>query len=381
MLDTIPEPTWTIDGILPEGGYSLIYGKRSTKKSFLALDIGLRIATGRTYHGRDVKKGRVVYFAGEGFRGNRRRIKAWFQAHNLNPGDFAIDFALVPFTPKWDTQQGRDQAQAVLTEISKDGAISLVIIDTARRAMSGDENAPTVVGQFLDGVSNVCREFGCGHLIVHHAGKDESKGARGGGPFEDDADAVFHVTKGAGRTVMFKCTKQKDDEADGTLTFRADTITLGSEPSGRPITSLALTLESDSKAEDADIGQEPSPRDRYARHDAIAVQILEAMEDPHAKRGDLAKAVMGEMASEMREDDPQALKKALRAYQAHLTRLGPGHSLWLYVDQKNDKGEALTFRDPKKRGRRVAKPSRRGTLNYLPLGDGVEDAQNGGHAA
>jgi len=367
MLDTIPEPTWAIDGILPESGYSLIYGRRSTKKSFLALDMGLSLATGRPFHGRDVKRGRVVYFAGEGFGGNRRRIKAWFKAGKLNHRDYAQDFALVPFTSKWDTLRGRDLVRQVLSDIAADGPISLVVIDTARRAMTGDESGPTFVGAFLDGVSGICREFGCSHLIVHHAGKDESKGARGGSPFEDDADAVFHVTKGIGGTVWFKCTKQRDDEPDWTMTFRADKVTLGSEPNGKPITSLALALESETKAEDDD-GDDPlTDREKYATHDAIAVRILEGLQDPFARRGALATEVMGKMAPEMREDDPNAFKKTLRAYSAHLTRLSKKHALWPFIDQKNDKGEALTFRNPKNRGRRAAKPSRHRTLNYIPF--------------
>ena len=366
MLDAIPEPTWIIDGILPEDGYILAYGKRSTKKSFTALDMGLSLATGTPYHGHDVKRGRVVYFAGEGSRGSPKRVRAWFEARKLNLEDYAQDFALVPFTPKWDTARGRDLVRGVLSEIAKDGLISLVIIDTARRAMSGDENAPTSVGQFLDGVNDICREFSCGNLIVHHEGKDPSKGARGGGPFEDDADTVLRFTKGAGGTVHMICTKQKDDEAYWKMTFRPDVLTLGSEPNGKPITSLALALESETKAE-VDDNPAPSDREHYAAYDGIAIQILEGLQDPSAKRGDLALAVMGEMAPEMREDDSNAFKKALRAYSAHLTRLSKKHALWPFIDQKNDKGEALTFRNPKNRGRRAAKPSRHRTLNYIPF--------------
>ena len=56
----------------------------------------------------------------------------------------------------------------------------------------------------------------------------------------------------------------------------------------------------------------------------------------------------------------------------HLTRLSQGHALWPFIDQKNDKGEALTFRDPKNRGRRAAKPSR-GALNYTPFSQEGDD--------
>ncbi len=82
------------------------------------------------------------------------------------------------------------------------------------------------------------------------------------------------------------------------------------------------------------------------------------------KTGALATAVMGEMAPEMREDDPNAFKKTLRAYSAHLTRLSKKDALWLYIGEKNLNGEALTFINPKRKGRRAAKPSRRKALNY-----------------
>jgi len=375
MLDAIPEPTWIIDGVLPKGGYALLYGKRSTKKSFATLDMGLSIATGTHYHGREVKQGRVVYFAGEGFRGINRRVKAWFNTRKLSRENYARDFALVPFTSKWDTLRGCDLVRQVLRDIAKDGAISHVMIDTARRSMSGDENSPTSVGQFLDGVSDVCGEFGCGYIIVHHAGKDESKGARGGGPFEDDADTVLHFTKGPGGAVHMRCTKQKDDEADWTMKFRADTIALGSEPNGKPITSLALTLVSESKGEDDESSPATSERDQYAGHDAVAAKILEGLKAALARRSELAQAVMGEMAPEMPDTDPNAFKKALRAYSAHLTRLNPTSVLWRYIGEKNAKGEALTFRNQQHTGRRAPKPGRRrGTLSYDPIKREAEDA-------
>ena len=361
-LDSIPEPTWIIDGILPEGGYTLAYGKRSTMKSFAALDMGLSLATGAAYHGRAVKQGRIVYFAGEGFQGTNNRIKAWFKMHKQNRANYARDFVLVPFTSKWDTAAGRDLVRQHLSAIAKDGPISIVIIDTARRAMSGDENAPTSVGQFLDGVNAICREFSCGSLIVHHAGKDQGKGARGGSNFEDDADAVLRFTKGTGGMVHMKCTKQKDSESDWTMKFRAESITLGSKPDGKPITSLALVLDGESMAEDGEAT--PAKGDVYEIQDAMAVRILDAMEDPSADRGKLSIAVMGEMSPEMRETDPNAFNKCLRAYKMHLTRLSPKSPLWQYVHEKNAKGQALTFRNPEHKGRRASKPGQHKTLNY-----------------
>ena len=128
--------------------------------------------------------------------------------------------------------------------------------------------------------------------------------------------------------------------------------------------SLTLSLASESKTEDGECGTTSSDRERYVAHDAIAVQGLEGLSNPFARRGELPKAVVGAMEPELREDDSNALKKALRAYSGHQTRLSKPHFLWPYIDQKNDKGDRLTFRNPKHRGRRAAKPSRRKTLSY-----------------
>ena len=189
------------------------------------------------------------------------------------------------------------------------------------------------------------------------------------GIFVGFAKGALRFTKGTGGMVHMRCTKQKDDEADWTMKFRADKITLGREPDGKPITSLALALESEAKSEDDGGDNLRSDRENYAAHDAIAVEILNKLQDPSAKRGQLATAVLNEMAPEMREDNPIAFNKAIRAYSAHLTRLYKRHALWLFIDQKNNKGEALTFSNPTNRGRRAAKPShRRSGLNYGSLG-------------
>ena len=74
-------------------GMALIYGSPGAGKSFLALDIALRIAAGWTIDGRAVKQGPVIYVAAEGQTGMRNRIAA-FEKH------FAIEtrlpFVLVP---------------------------------------------------------------------------------------------------------------------------------------------------------------------------------------------------------------------------------------------------------------------------------------------
>jgi AAA domain len=356
-LDDIPDPVWLMDGVIPEGSVTL-YGKRGSMKSFAALDMALCIANGVPYHGKNVTQGRIVYFAGEGFKGNKRRIKAWYKEHKLTP---SRHFALIRTAIKWDMDKGREKARQILAEVAKGGPISVAIIDTVRKGMSGDENAPTQVGHFIDGVSGVCELFGCGYWLVHHAGKDDSKGARGGGPFEDDVDAVFKFKRPTkSGPVNMECTKQKDGEDGQRYVFRPEVFKLGHEANGKPITSLVLKLESESKADEEEEGGEPGVSDRglHALQDATAIRILRARGGLAMKRGELAVAIMAELAPEMRDDDPDAFNKAVDQCCDHLRRPIQGSPLWRYVVSKNPRGQPLTFRDPEHNGRRGEKLSR-----------------------
>ena len=62
-----------------------VFGDSDTYKSFIMLDFGLHIASGRNYHGYQVHQCPVVYIAGEGHGGIGRRLLAWVTAHGINP--------------------------------------------------------------------------------------------------------------------------------------------------------------------------------------------------------------------------------------------------------------------------------------------------------
>ena len=57
----------------------MIWGRSGSLKSFVALDMGLCVATGLTWHGHATKHGRVVYLAAEGARGLGARAMGWMK--------------------------------------------------------------------------------------------------------------------------------------------------------------------------------------------------------------------------------------------------------------------------------------------------------------
>lgn len=69
---------WRVDGILPLEGIGVIYGPPGSGKIFLAVDLGLSVAPGRQWVGKDVETTDAVYVASEGGRrAAKNRIIAW----------------------------------------------------------------------------------------------------------------------------------------------------------------------------------------------------------------------------------------------------------------------------------------------------------------
>ena len=75
-LETEAEETlvWTIDGMLEDGCFGVVYGPPGAAKTYLAIDMAACVATGASWQGRKTIPGLVVYAGGllivrqQGFR-------------------------------------------------------------------------------------------------------------------------------------------------------------------------------------------------------------------------------------------------------------------------------------------------------------------------
>lgn len=65
-LQRVGETKWLIDGVIPAGSINWMVASPSSFKTFLALDMGTCIASGRPWHGRETDQALVLYIAGEG---------------------------------------------------------------------------------------------------------------------------------------------------------------------------------------------------------------------------------------------------------------------------------------------------------------------------
>jgi len=220
---------------LPKAELAVLFGESGSGKSFLALDLAVDIAMGTSWRGRVTRRGRVVYVAAEGAGGFRNRLKA-LAMHRC------LDLDQIPVGIISDAPNMMEKADAleVAKAIVASGGADLVIIDTWAQVTPGaNENSGEDMGRALAHCKGIHRATGALVMLVHHSGKDSSKGARGWSGLRAAADVELEVLRNENaRSVTV--TKLKDGEDGAELGFRLESVVLGLDEDQEEITSLVV---------------------------------------------------------------------------------------------------------------------------------------------
>ena len=246
QLGGVSEALDFVEGLLTEGGASVLYGPSNCGKSFWIVDLGAAVASGRHFRDElEVDRGAVVYFALEGAHGAKNRMAALRRNGQLMPGDpFYLVFDAVSLLEPGHA----DRLAATVAAITDESGIpvKLVIIDTMARAMAGgDENSGADMTLAVKAIDAVRSATGAHVAIVHHCGKDQAKGARGHSSLRAAVDTEIEVFRPENETVStVRVTKQRDLQVGELMPFSLKVIELGTDRRGKPITSCVVHHES-----------------------------------------------------------------------------------------------------------------------------------------
>jgi hypothetical protein len=226
---------WLVKSVLPKGGLAVLYGESGAGKSFAALDVACAIARGVPWRDLIVKKGRVTYVVAEGKAGFRQRVRAYAKYHELPLTELTL--GIVADAPNL---MEIDDALDLTKQILAAGGADLVIVDTLARAMpAGNENASEDMGRAIAHCQAIHGATGALVLLVHHSGKDTTKGARGWSGLRAAADAELEVTRN-GDYRLLTTRKVKDGSDDREWGFRLNVVGLGMDSDGDEITSCVV---------------------------------------------------------------------------------------------------------------------------------------------
>lgn len=232
-----PPPRWIVRDVLPEAELCVVYGESGSGKSFFVLDLVAAVARGVQWQGRKVAQGAVVYVAAEGAGGFRKRLAAYAVHAGVALADVPV--GVVPAAPNLLTNDDQDLAKAIAAA----GGASVIVIDTlAQSTPGGNENAGEDMGKVLAHCKRLHAATGALIVLVHHSGKDASKGARGWSGIRAAVDAEIEITR-TGEHRQAKITKQKDGEDDAAFTFCLQSVELGHDEDNFPITSCVVDFD------------------------------------------------------------------------------------------------------------------------------------------
>lgn len=238
-------PQQLVEGLLTVGGLSSVNGHPNAGKSYFAGSLALAVASGLDFLGLRVQQAPAVYVAAEGAASMLGRFQADARFHKRQPGHLAlVGQSVTLLEPSTDV----DALVATCRDVqTRAGApVGLLVIDTlARVTAGGDENSAIDMGRLIAAADRLKSTTGAHVMLVHHMGKDASKGARGHSSLRAALDTEIEVSvDDATRLHTAKVTKQRDLASNGQrLQFRLAPVPLGVDQWGGQVTACAVVHE------------------------------------------------------------------------------------------------------------------------------------------
>lgn len=204
---------WLIYGYVQKNALEMLFGPSGSGKSFVVLDMALHIAVKkmiedteqpealsprleavRKWHGQSTHGGRVLYVAGEGVTGMKKRALAWVQQYGFNP-DAINDYFRFSENPFHLDSDDDPPAVGEWNKLLRELEIlrtrlnfipDLIIFDTLKANMYGEENSAKESGAVIDRAQELVKGVHTdGHgttvLFVHHTGWNPEAKTRGRG--------------------------------------------------------------------------------------------------------------------------------------------------------------------------------------------------------
>ncbi len=227
---------YLVKRLIPASSIGYIFGSSGTGKTFITFDIIAAVARGIPWRGMKVRQGAIVYICAEGAHGFRTRIKAYCKQHGINnPEDLPV--YVIAARPNLMDKAEMKLLYAAIEAL--DIPIAAIVLDTYAACMNGDENSSVDVTKVINNVTILQKGFGTTILLVHHAGKDNGKGARGWSGLRSAVDFEYQVIK-EGDVHALVCTKMKDGMDYESYGFLLREVDLGLDDELDQITSCVI---------------------------------------------------------------------------------------------------------------------------------------------
>lgn len=254
-IDDIEEPSldasFFIYGLVPRYGVHVYYGPSSVGKTFGVIHQTLHVATGKRYAGRHTERALVIYVTGEGKQAFRNRIWLARQKLGIKKGEAAFrGITDMPNMGKGDkeTRELLERIKQVAGEPQYAGLPVVTVIDTASTALKGAKEDEVGLGALISNCRLIAEAMGGLTIVIHHTGKNTSRGSRGSYITDCNSDAVTCFEENeAGTGGSMTIEKMREGTKNISLTFERRVETLGKDKHGNDVTTCHIELTSEPK--------------------------------------------------------------------------------------------------------------------------------------
>lgn len=191
ILEDDSEPPEAIieDGVLLDQSILTIIAPSKSKKTFLCMNFAKAIASGEGFAGFNINGShRLLYLCAEGgYYPNRNRIKTIVR-------DMDPEILNTVFFPKYVNLAINDDADfKSICDLIEQCNPRVLIIDPFIRFHTVDENVSNCMSGIFKCFRHLIETYQLSIIIVHHSGKDPSKGGRGSSVISGEYDSAIYM--------------------------------------------------------------------------------------------------------------------------------------------------------------------------------------------
>jgi len=206
---------WIIEPLLAVGRGTAIYSEPKVGKSLICLELAVAVSMGRAVLGDKPDRPYTVLYVD--FENDPRGdVRERLQAMGYGPDDLGnLHYLSFPALSALDSAQGGHE---LMFAVEHYGA-EVVVIDTVSRAIAGPENDNDTWLQFYRSTGLKLKQARVALIRLDHAGKDATKGQRGGSAKAGDVDMVWRLSKVTETTYRLDCEMKRMEIAAEMLTL------------------------------------------------------------------------------------------------------------------------------------------------------------------
>jgi hypothetical protein len=235
-VDNLPDQDYLVEKYIADGTINGVYGMPGERKSFLVLSMFFHMACNEPWLGHAVKEAFVIYTAGEGMQGYKRRLRALRSHHH----EFDMDLFRKNFRMVADSVQlgHAGDLQQYIEDIKEQipnprPAVVGLALDTLFQCAEGEDiNSPAGMSKLMGGVKKILKQTGVNFIIVvhHKSVKEGARGAMGSSVFTGNLDGIFQVSLDHETDVLTVAAEKVKDDELFTEQFKTVRVSYGDGP-------------------------------------------------------------------------------------------------------------------------------------------------------